>query len=676
MHAVINFDLRHGSRLREFAKLRPTRFVAILFAALLATQALGFLVLGVGRWGLGLSESIIVTDGLVALVCVRTAFRRAQGVTALFWFLFGVVLVVLMVPTALQAYDTLFDQALVSDSTRGLLYTLYGAPILMMLFLPEAYGRARLKYEIFLDLFQVAIVVGLIYSTFFFLPLRRMMPDDATLRSISISDAQSLFLLIAAFVRMQFARKRDLWLRVALFLLVCAVATYIGDWLYLHDLTLASWFDLGWAIPFVAAAFMALNWAPSPEPQSTAKSADFLSFLGSNLVLVALLSSISLLMNRWKQAHGGTVTSLAIAASLIAFSFRLALTQYGQQREIVRRKAAQEQFLAANETIGGLLTEARIEASCATQINQLGASLLTSASRDEVFLILPKRLAKLFPETSGYLSVLNVARTRAELVAEWGLLPTADQDATARPGRPLSDAGSISIPLVANNEALGVLMLHDYSSELARHRQLASVVAERIALTISNLDLREALQVQAIRDPLTGLYNRRYMEEFLDREFHRAQRRERSLSLMIIDIDHFKRYNDTFGHPAGDEVLRLVGEALISSVRAEDLACRYGGEEFIIILTECPLPQAALRAEAVRTRLKELYLERAGELPDAVTVSIGLAAFPETTHKVDLLLKLADQALYQGKRAGRDQVVVAHPQTGSAMPAPRLAQSR
>jgi small-conductance mechanosensitive channel len=202
---AINFDLPRGSRLREFAKLRQAWFVGLLFAALMAAQALGFLVLGTGRAGRGLAESILVLVGFLALACAWNAFRRAQGITALFWFLFAAVLVVLLLPTAFQAYDTLFDQAILSASTWRLLYCLYGAPILMMLFLPETSRRAQVKSEIFLDLFQVAIVVGLVYSTFFFLPAQRLLPADALLRNLSISDAQSLLLLVAALVRLQFA---------------------------------------------------------------------------------------------------------------------------------------------------------------------------------------------------------------------------------------------------------------------------------------------------------------------------------------------------------------------------------------------------------------------------------------------------------------------------------------
>jgi diguanylate cyclase (GGDEF)-like protein len=204
------------------------------------------------------------------------------------------------------------------------------------------------------------------------------------------------------------------------------------------------------------------------------------------------------------------------------------------------------------------------------------------------------------------------------------------------------------------------------SDGFGRRKQLASVVAEHIALAISNLNLREALRLQAIHDSLTGLYNRRYMQEFLERELYRARRRNRPLAVMMLDLDNFKRYNDTFGHPAGDEALRFVGDVLLRAVRADDLACRYGGEEFSLILPECSLQQAAARAEEIRARLKDLHMQRSSEIPGNITVSIGVAAFEETTDKGNLLLKFADDALYQAKRAGRDRVVVARPATNAA----------
>jgi diguanylate cyclase (GGDEF)-like protein len=201
---------------------------------------------------------------------------------------------------------------------------------------------------------------------------------------------------------------------------------------------------------------------------------------------------------------------------------------------------------------------------------------------------------------------------------------------------------------------------------LLDRRHLAATVAEHIALALANLGLRESLRLQAVRDPVTGLYNRRYMQEFLDRELHSARRKHRPLAVMMLDLDHFKRYNDNRGHSAGDQALAAVGETLLRCVRAEDVACRYGGEEFTLILPECSLGQATVRAEEIRKRLKECGAQLDQQPADALTVSIGVAAFDETTDRVDLLLKFADDALYEAKRAGRDRVVAARP--ASALP--------
>ena len=683
-----------GARLPRFAgpiSLCNSRFVASLFVGLIAVQALGFLMLGTHREGRSVSLISLVAQNGLAIACAWIAFRRARNVAALFWFLFAISLLILQIPQTFGTYDTVFARSTLSESTWRVLFCLYGAPILMMIFLPET-DRERVKSEIFLDLFQVAIIVGLTFTSLFLVPVQQMLPTDALLRNISVSNLESFFLLAAVAVRLLFARNRGtraLLLRLGFFLVACAVVTYIGNWIDLHHYATASaWFDLGWALPYVVAGLVAFTWtAPSELPR--ARVPTFLSLLGTNLVLVAVLVCMNLMLDDWKRAHGAMLTDAAVAALLLAFTFRLALTQYAQQQEIVQRKAAQDELSVANQTISGLLEEARIETGAITQISELSTLLQACGSRDEAFRVIPERMVRLFPGTSGALSVLNVSRTRAESVAEWGLRPPRGLPGTLTDSGPLrsgptpaltgedwalrreqSDSASVSIPLIANDEALGVLVLRDdadaslrsRSNELTQRRRfLAHTLSKHIALTISNLDLREALQGLAIRDPLTGLYNRRYMQEFLDREIHRSRRSERPLSLMMIDIDYFKRYNDNFGHPAGDDALRLVGDALRQSVRAEDLACRYGGEEFVLILPECALEPAAVRAEQVRTHLEELYVERAGELPGSVTVSIGVAGFRETTDKLDLLLKFADKALYQAKHDGRDRVVVARP---------------
>jgi diguanylate cyclase (GGDEF)-like protein len=705
MSNAANFELHQGGRLGEFARRRQTPLVAILFGLLLAAQAIGFLLLGTGTPGLRVALSILVLDSLIALACGWAAFRRAQGITALFWFLFTVNLAILLVPTIFQAYDTVFAVTTLSDPTRNLLYCLYGAPILMMLFLPDTYGRERVQAEIVLDLFQIAIVVGLIYSAFVFLPVRTMSPAEALRHDVVVSDAQSVLLLVAAFIRLKVARipsTRDALLRLVYFLLVCAVATCFGDWIDLRHYDAASaWFNLGWAVPQVAAGLLALSWAPSPDASSVPEPANFLGFLGTNLVLVSMLSCVALLTDHWKQAYGEVLTNIAIATSLVAFTFRLALTQFHQQQEIAERKAAQKQLIASNQQVGNLLEDSRRQTDEITQISELASLLQACSSREEVFRLIPDRFRRLFPGASGSVALVSASRNRVESVVEWGMNCPADQlfspedcwalrrgcthshpegTSATRCAHMLGEGASVCIPLIANGEAIGTLAIQNdeapsamldaeaAANTFARRRHLAAAAAEHVAVSVANLMLREALRSQAVRDPLTGLYNRRYMQEFLDRELHSARRKRRPLAVMMLDLDHFKRYNDTFGHSAGDKALATVGETLLRCVRAEDVACRYGGEEFTLILPECSLQQATLRAEEIRMRLREAPSPRDCEATDPLTVSIGVAAFDETTDRVDLLLRFADDALFDAKRAGRDRVVSARPATATAEP--------
>ena len=167
--------------------------------------------------------------------------------------------------------------------------------------------------------------------------------------------------------------------------------------------------------------------------------------------------------------------------------------------------------------------------------------------------------------------------------------------------------------------------------------------------------LQAALQEQAVRDGLTGLYNRRYLDEMLEREVSRARREGIPLSLVMLDIDHFKRVNDTYGHQAGDEVLKILAATLMADIRAEDMACRYGGEEFLILLPNMPLASALARAEAWRGAVEALCIVH-GDFPIRFTVSLGVAAYPDHGKTPDDLTRCADQALYRAKNGGRNQV--------------------
>jgi diguanylate cyclase (GGDEF)-like protein len=170
--------------------------------------------------------------------------------------------------------------------------------------------------------------------------------------------------------------------------------------------------------------------------------------------------------------------------------------------------------------------------------------------------------------------------------------------------------------------------------------------------------LRDALRAQSMRDPLTGLYNRRYLTEMLDREIRRAARAEQPLGILMLDLDHFKKFNDTYGHEAGDTVLRETASFLVRSIRAEDFVCRYGGEEFVVVLPTADLRIAGLRAEAIRARLREIVIMHQGRSLGLVTASIGVAALPQHGTTEREILQAADAALYRAKKAGRDRVVL------------------
>jgi diguanylate cyclase (GGDEF)-like protein len=188
--------------------------------------------------------------------------------------------------------------------------------------------------------------------------------------------------------------------------------------------------------------------------------------------------------------------------------------------------------------------------------------------------------------------------------------------------------------------------------------------AER-ELTQSNHHLKD----QVMHDGLTGLYNRRYLEESLAREESRARRSGRSLGVMMIDIDEFKRFNDTLGHAAGDAVLRAMGQYLLMAARGEDIVCRYGGEEFVVVMSRAPYDTVLYRAEILRQGVQNLEVEYEGRLVGPITVSIGVGIFPDQGDSVEAALRVADTALYQAKQLGRNRVVIGERQTNAALPA-------
>jgi diguanylate cyclase (GGDEF)-like protein len=362
-------------------------------------------------------------------------------------------------------------------------------------------------------------------------------------------------------------------------------------------------------------------------------------------------------------------------------------------REITRRRQAEQALTEANQKLTGWVAELEQRNREISLLRHMGERLQACQTPAEAHEVFAQTLAHLFPAQAGALYVLNASRDRLEAVVRWGaaagFAPTfTPEDCWAlRRGQPhgLGDdqvtlrcqhlgeapaAGALCVPMTAQNEVLGVLHLRAGSTgpagaapDPAPHRaatqQLALTVVEQMALALSNVRLRETLRSQAIRDPLTGLFNRRYLEETLERELSRSTRSGRPFGVIMLDLDHFKRFNDTFGHPAGDAVLRELGRYLADNTRGGDMACRYGGEEFTLVLPECPLAVTQRRAEELREGAKHLAVDYHGQRLGAVTISLGLANYPEHGQSAEALLQLADAALYRAKGEGRDRVATA-----------------
>ncbi len=220
-------------------------------------------------------------------------------------------------------------------------------------------------------------------------------------------------------------------------------------------------------------------------------------------------------------------------------------------------------------------------------------------------------------------------------------------------------------PLYAQSDILGLLYLdweNPENNQLinAEINQdlLIGMIAEQTPLGISNIELRETLRNQSFRDALTNLFNRRYLEETLEREISRCARKSVSMALLMIDIDNFKQFNDKFGHEAGDIVIQAFANVLHQFARKEDIACRYGGEEFILIVPEVELDAVLMRIQSLRQVASHIHVRYGSTALPPITVSIGVAMYPDHGETMNELITAADKALYEAKNSGRDKTIV------------------
>ena len=368
------------------------------------------------------------------------------------------------------------------------------------------------------------------------------------------------------------------------------------------------------------------------------------------------------------------------------------------QEEMVERDYARRKLDEQNERIMRDLTE---RSQRATLLAKMGEHMQSCITQDEVFAAALGYAPKVFPTSPGAVALFNSGRNLVEIAGQWldCQLPIIVFEPNAcwalRTGHPhLVVAGDttapcahaagvkntyLCVPILAQGEALGVLHFQatDEAPTLADSElSFKTTFAGQVGLSVANIRLREALRAQSIRDPLTGLYNRRYLTEMLERETRRAIRSEQSLGVLMLDLDHFKKFNDTYGHEAGDRVLRETASFLMKSVRAEDIVCRFGGEEFVVILPMADLQVTEARGERIRSRTRELTVLHQGQSLGMITVSVGVAVLPEHGTNPKELLEAADAALYRAKREGRDRVVVAEITAGADALVASLVESK
>ncbi|QFZ92361.2 sensor domain-containing diguanylate cyclase [Synechococcus elongatus] len=327
-------------------------------------------------------------------------------------------------------------------------------------------------------------------------------------------------------------------------------------------------------------------------------------------------------------------------------------------------------------------------------LGQFSDFLQACSSMAEAGQVIASFMPQLFPDCRGQLSLLQKEANLETLqaVVTWGQ-PTHTQSSFLlsdcwalrrgmaylyHPGQVPGPAchhvqGAIApdesifcLPLSAFGEILGHLQFERLVTDTSSPgdstaRPLAETVAEQLALAIANLQLRETLRQENLRDPLTGLFNRRYLQEFFEQELSRAKRNGDNIGILLLDIDHFKRFNDEFGHDAGDVVLKQVSRALLNQVRASDVVCRFGGEEIAILMPGANIEVSARKADQIRQAIAELVIDYRDQTLPPLTVSIGVTAFPDSGITGDALLKAADTSLYQAKAAGRNCVVVSQP---------------
>ena len=352
-------------------------------------------------------------------------------------------------------------------------------------------------------------------------------------------------------------------------------------------------------------------------------------------------------------------------------------------RRITERKLAEAAIRQTHEQLERHAHQLRLLA-------ELGDMLQASSIPEDAYAVAARFAQTLIPASSGALFVHSASRNSSEVAIRWGEEHQNEPDFLApdecwalRTGRLhlVEDSPTgllcrhlpqpppacyLCAPMIAHGETLGMLHLRMSRPNRAPSdgallesldlTWLAKTMAERLALALADMNLRETLRAQSICDPLTGWFNRRFMEETLEREIRRAGRSKRPLAVIMLDVDNFKDFNDSFGHEAGDVALQNLCQMLRTHIRSEDVTCRYGGDEFVLVLPDSSAELAAQRAEQMRIAVGHTEIQFHGQLLRPMELSFGIAAFPADGRTTQDLLRASDTALFRAKSEGRVRV--------------------
>ncbi|WP_164730533.1 sensor domain-containing diguanylate cyclase [Pelagibacterium montanilacus] len=383
----------------------------------------------------------------------------------------------------------------------------------------------------------------------------------------------------------------------------------------------------------------------------------------------------------------------ALAVFVIGSLLLIGLLVYVTRQELLRRTRDAVEIEGYARSLNASVAELKRERNEIRALNDAAGYMQSCDTIPELTALLSPTLARMFSDFQGQVLVHAPSRNRLDCVAAFGGAPTLgavapsecwalrrgqdhrrEKGGTAPLCSHLTDisgkggVGTLCVPLVAHGDTIGLLTLTLKCPENREHKEveeaelldqaqrLAETMGAQLGLTIANLRMRESLRQQAIRDPLTDAFNRRYLDAIGDKILAQSARFGQQLAVVMIDVDHFKHYNDLHGHVAGDQALIAVSGFIQSRIREADWLFRYGGEEFLLIMQGLDAEDAREKLDALRAEISEFQFTNGDGVLPAVTISLGCAIFPDQARDLPELIAMADGALYEAKHNGRNRL--------------------